>query len=427
MRRYYLHTRNGIFYAELVTPEGRKLTARSTGKTTEDEALLIVAEWLKYGVPSGKERIPRPAEVVMGFDGILKAIRKIELNDDEAMRIVAALKDKGLVDVSAVKAGNGSVLFAKFLEEFWDYAVSPYVREKLAHGHSLGKRHCYESLNRVRQHYCPAFQDRPLAGITRQDLKEFSFTLKDKGLSASSINKILICETTALSWAFREGLIAHNPTAGLVRFSGGAKKRGVLSPREAEAVFTVPWEDKRAYAGNLLSITTGLRSGEVLAVRKSDIGAGVLSVRHSWSFIDGLKSPKNGEERKVPLLPEVREALAELLEENPHAVEDSFVFYGLLEDKPMDGKLLIKGLKDACARAGIDMAARGIVFHSRRHYYAARMADVLTADKITRITGHKSRAVFEEYADHVINKNLEEVGAAGAEVFRNILQFRKGA
>jgi hypothetical protein len=60
MRRYYLHTRNGIFYAELVTPEGRKLAARSTGTTTEDEALLVVAEWLKNGVPSGRDRNHRP-------------------------------------------------------------------------------------------------------------------------------------------------------------------------------------------------------------------------------------------------------------------------------------------------------------------------------------------------------------------------------
>jgi hypothetical protein len=35
MRRYYLHTRKGIYYAELVTLEGHKLTARSTGKTTK--------------------------------------------------------------------------------------------------------------------------------------------------------------------------------------------------------------------------------------------------------------------------------------------------------------------------------------------------------------------------------------------------------
>jgi integrase len=170
-----------------------------------------------------------------------------------------------------------------------------------------------------------------------------------------------------------------------------------------------------------------LRSGEVLAVRKSDIGNRVLSVRHSWSFIDGLKSPKNGEERKVPLLPEVRKVLTALLEENPHAVDDPFVFYGLFEDKPVDGKLLVEGLKGACSHAGIDAAACGIVFHSHRHYFAARMVDRMTADQITRITGHKSRAVFKEYADHIIDENLEEAGAVGAEVFKNVLQFRKGA
>jgi hypothetical protein len=57
----------------------------------------------------------------------------------------------------------------------------------------------------MRRYYFPAFKGRPLAGITRQDLKEFSLALKGRGLSAASINKILICGTTALSWAFREG------------------------------------------------------------------------------------------------------------------------------------------------------------------------------------------------------------------------------
>jgi integrase len=432
MRRYYLHTRHGIYYAELVTPTGRKLAAKSTGKSSEDEALLVVAEWLKHGVPTGKERKPSPLDLVLGLDGILRAIKTADIDSDEAARIIArinaAFEDRGLIAGPAAGAREGSAPFAEFLETFWDYNASPYVREKLAHGHRIGKRHCYESLNRVRQHYRPAFDGRRLDSITRQDLKAFSLDLKNKGYSASSVNKILVCGTTALSWAFREELIPQNPAAGLVRFSGEAKKRGVLTPREAEAVFSVPWKDRRSYAGNLLAITTGLRCGEILALRASDIGDQVLFVRHGWSFIDGLKAPKNGEERRVPLLPEVRAALTGLLEENPHRTEDPFVFYGLLEDKPMDGKLLIKGLKNACALAGIDAAAREIVFHSHRHYYAARMVDVMTADQITRITGHKSRAVFDEYADHITRENLEEAGAAGAQVFGNILQFhRKGA
>jgi integrase len=88
---------------------------------------------------------------------------------------------------------------------------------------------------------------------------------------------------------------------------------------------------------------------------------------------------------------------------------------------------LLDGLYDALDGIGIDAAARGIVFHSWRHYYAARMADRMEADKLQRITGHRSKAVFEEYADHITEENLEEVGRVGAEVFGNLLQFRKGA
>jgi len=51
----------------------------------------------------------------------------------------------------------------------------------------------------------------------------------------------------------------------------------------------------------------------------------------------------------------------------------------------------------------------------------------MTPDQVSRITGHKSRAVFEAYADHVTQENLEEVSRIGAEVFGNVLQFRKGA
>jgi hypothetical protein len=55
------------------------------------------------------------------------------------------------------------------------------------------------------------------------------------------------------------------------------------------------------------------------------------------------------------------------------------------------------------------------------------MVDRLTADKIARVTGHKSQEVFDEYADHVLWENLAEVGAVGAEVFGNILPFKRGA
>jgi integrase len=427
MRRYYLHTRhNGTFYAELVDEKGFKLTARSTGKKSRDEALLVIADWLKNGIPTGKVRKPRTLEAAAGIENVLKIIKRADLNSDDALRIVQALKDRELIDIAAVKPGRGSVSFTKFLEEFWDYEVSPYVREKKAHGQSIGLRHCSESMSRFNRYWQPAFQNKRLNNVTRHDLKNFSMSLAESGLAPASVNKIMAVGVTCISWAFREGFIPVDPTIGLVNFSGEAKKRGILTPIEAQTLFAAQWRDKRAYIASLLSCTTGLRSGEVLALKLEDIGERVLNVRHSWSDYDKLKAPKNGETRKVPLLPEVRVKLLELASENPHGA-DGFIFYGNLPNKPIDRSVLLDGLHEALAVIGIDAQKRGIVFHSWRHYYAAQMADHMTADKVARITGHRSKAIFEKYADHISEENLEEVGKVGEAVFENILSFKISA
>jgi integrase len=378
------------------------------------------------GIPTGRVRKPRTLEVATGIENILKAIRRSELTSDDALRIVQTLKGLELIDIPAVKSGKGAVALTDFLETFWDFETRPYVREKLAHGHTIGKRHCYEMNHRLNRYWLPAFKGRVLNSITRQDLKEFSLSLADRGLAPASIQKIMFVGKTPLSWAFREGLIPADPTVGLVNFTGEAKKRGVLTPQEVETLFASHWKNKRAYVASLLACTTGLRSGEILALRQEDIGERVLNVRHSWSEFDGRKTPKNGEARRVPLLPEVREKLLELARNNPKGSE-GYIFYSDITDKPLDRNVLLDGLQNALAGIGIDAKKRGIVFHSWRHYYAARMADRMSADQVSRITGHKSLAVFEAYADHITEENLEEVGRIGAEVFGNVLQFRKGA
>jgi integrase len=70
---------------------------------------------------------------------------------------------------------------------------------------------------------------------------------------------------------------------------------------------------------------------------------------------------------------------------------------------------------------GIDWRERNICFHSWRHFYAARMADIEAADKVRRITGHKSRAVFDAYADHVTEAAIMDMGKAAAAVFAGVL------
>jgi integrase len=76
-------------------------------------------------------------------------------------------------------------------------------------------------------------------------------------------------------------MIPADPTDGLSKFAGKKQKRGVLTPEEARDIFAAAWSYQRAYCAAILSCTTGLRSGEIRALRKSDIGNDFLHIRHS--------------------------------------------------------------------------------------------------------------------------------------------------
>jgi hypothetical protein len=104
------------------------------------------------------------------------------------LAIVKALKERGLIDIGAVPAGKGSVDFAVFLSDFFDYDKNAYVKDRLAHGHSVGRRYCSESLNVIRPFWEPAFKGRTLSSIIRNDLKGFSLSLRaDKSASYKNV------------------------------------------------------------------------------------------------------------------------------------------------------------------------------------------------------------------------------------------------
>jgi integrase len=428
MREYYLHRRNnGIFYVEYVNPEnGEKLSARSTGETDKRKAEIKAELWLQSGMPAGKRKEPRPVEAVAGIQTIIKAIRKAELNSDDALRIVSCLKNMALIDiVAAGKSGRGAVPFVEFLESFWDYDKSEYIKDRTSHGFRFSRRYAYECQKRVNSVLKPFFRDKKLNCVTGDDLRELSNQLSARGLSTSTINQILLICCTSLKYAFNQEIIPANPAAGLTKFSITNKERGILTEKEAAAVFAVRWKDSRAFTGSLLSATTGARLGECLALRLSDIGQDTINIAHGYSPLDGLKCPKNGHKRIVPLLPEVRNALMDLLRDNPHEVDDPFIFFSLKPERPCDCRVLTDGLKEAMEKAGIDWKARNITFHSWRHWFCSKITEKIDHEKAAKVSGHLSEAVFKKYADHIETKNIQEVGNAAALAFETVLQFKR--
>jgi integrase len=216
-----------------------------------------------------------------------------------------------------------------------------------------------------------------------------------------------------------------------------------LTEKEAAAVFSLDWKDKRAYVASLVAATTGARMGECLALRRSDIGTDTLNIAHNYTRHDGLKCPKNGHKRIAPLLPEVRAALLDLLKDSPHTIYDPFIFYSLSPDKPCDNKFLLDGFNEAMDTVNaeykkaakkaklekpeifIDYKARNIIFHSWRHWFVSKLTEKIEGEKVAKVSGHLSEAVFKKYADHIEAKNIQAVSNAAKQAFENVIPFRK--
>ncbi len=437
---YSLHRRDGIFYVQFRNQESRKWTnPKSTGTKDKATAFLLVSEWMRDGIPqSATETRRRTLADCFSAESTIEAARRSPLTPEEAARIVDILRERGLVQVASVRKGPGDVDFIDFLAKFWDFDRSEYVADKLAHGQKIGKRRCYDMTCRLNLNWKPSFAGKTLAEITKADLKAFSAEIARKGLAPASINRILDVASIALSWAHENELIAADPAEGLRRFSGARAKRGVLEPEEVAALFADPWEDERSHVGNLIAATTGLRAGEVLALRAEDVGTDRLFVRHAWAPKDGLKGTKTGEEREVPLLAEVRAALLALASRNPWGPK-GFIFYSAKPDRPMDIQRLLnplieqfirmkagtesapEGTAEARAAALAEWRSRNLTFHGWRHFYSARMADLIDARKIMLATGHKTQSVFDAYASHALAGDFDEVGQASRLAFGKVI------
>jgi integrase len=89
----------------------------------------------------------------------------------------------------------------------------------------------------------------------------------------------------------------------------------------------------------------------------------------------------------------------------------------------MDQTFLKKGLYKALEDIGIsneERLERNIVFHSWRHRYAAKMADLVDARSLGLATGHKTPAMLEHYAAHVNEQHFNNVKRASEVAFISI-------
>jgi integrase len=407
--------RGAYFYYQYLLENDVYSTPKSTGigiDKPRNEAMQAAQKLIDNGEHIKKAKVTD--------EMMIKQIRfYLESNDiitKEETISNTDLLDKLSQKINGISLTVNNPPFLDYLREFWDYDKSPYIQSLKDSGQDIGLAYCKGNMQMMNKHIVPYFADKKyrLKDITTKILEDFKMTLPPEP-SGSTKNRVLSIIKVAMGESLRLGLTNYSIKPR--NFKLNPKKRGILTAEEMTKLFEIEWENKRCKVGCLLSIMTGMRAGEVIALRLEDIDIekNYLNIRHSWdNRTHCLKSPKNGKSRIVPLDEDGKmlAMLLELHEENPHT-DKEFIFYGKKKNAPMYRDLLRKELIKSLEKIGIleeEREERNIVFHSTRHYHNSHMRgeEEFNDELLRKGMGHSSEEMTDNYY-HVTSEELERM------------------
>ncbi len=229
--------------------------------------------------------------------------------------------------------------------------------------------------------------------VTPEVVEEFRDVLIGEGLSDRTVNKYLTVLHGVFVWAQRRYKLPSNPVANVERRPHA--KRGnidVFSREEILALVRVAESEQDATI-YLTAAFTGLRLGELLALRWRDVDFGNSAVHVRQNFTNGrVDTPKSGQERTVPMADEVAEVLAKLGQRERFRGEDDLVFCGSAGGH-LAGHRLRDRYKVALRKAGL----RELRFHDLRHTFGSHAIRTADSREVMEWMGHQDLATTQRY------------------------------
>jgi integrase len=231
-------------------------------------------------------------------------------------------------------------------------------------------------------HLLPAFGGERLEDLTPKMIERWRGTLT--GLSPRTRNKLLVVLHGVLARAQKVWGLTTNAVDGVEkqrqRSTGDLE---VFSPEEVMALVRRAASEQDA-AIYLAAAFTGLRRGELLALRWRDVDFAGSLIRVRASYAAGVvTSPKSGKVRSVPMAPNVVRALAGLGRRERWTADDDLVFVGE-GGWYLDGSALRRRYTAALKRAGL----RPLRFHDLRHTFGTRMIAHADIRQVQEWMGH---------------------------------------
>jgi len=201
-------------------------------------------------------------------------------------------------------------------------------------------------------------------------------------------------------YAVRAHGLARNPASAELVDRPTVSYSGEFDALDAEelAALVRAAADEQDAALYLAAAMTGLRQGELLALRWRDVDfAGQrIHVRRSWSHVaQHEKAPKSGKVRSVPLVEELLGPLDRLTRREHFTGEDDLVFCSQVGGH-LHHQTLRRRYYAALEAAGL----RRVRFHDLRHCFGSVAVRAFPLSDVQAMLGHAHVTTTMRYVHH---------------------------
>ncbi len=163
----------------------------------------------------------------------------------------------------------------------------------------------------LKKHVLPTLSKRPISEITRLEIKTLLVSKLDKDYSVSSVNSFRAVISLTFNVALDDKAITENPALKLGKLEG--KRKSIKTKKKKKIIFLdkkqiktlldkILEEAPDEYPYTLLLARTGLRTGEAVALKWTDIDFKKREIHVQRAISKGkLELTKSGEDRKVDM------------------------------------------------------------------------------------------------------------------------------
>lgn len=327
----------------------------------------------------------------------LKATGKREA-EKEMTRLLASVDGGSYVETSRMTV-------EQYLTEKW----VPLVVEKEAAPSTLA---IFQG--RLVKYVIPTIGNVPLQKLTGLHLQEMFAAMMEgkfgKPLKSQTVRVLHIQLHRAFAQAVTWGLIPKNPSDGAKVKRGKAAKKRVLTGEETVQLLE-HFKTTDIYIPTLIIVCTGMRRGEVLALRWQDVDLDKqrIVVEQALSRVKGktlMREPKTDSAERVVSLPAV---LVEALRQHRQSQKVRSITQDLI-CIGADGNPIVPNTFTAkLTRYAADAGFEDITPHSLRHGHASLLADAGVRDKvISERLGHSGEELVRKLYVHSLRGAHDE-------------------